>query len=225
MHYKSILGGKEMKNIHEILKSLGIEIPADKKTDFEKELVENYKTVSEMEVVRNKLTSTEKERDDIKGKYDTNIKQRDTDLESLQTQLKDAGVDKKKLEELQTSVSDWQTKYDTAKQEYETQMAKQKYEYAVKENVENLKFSSNSAKKAFLSELLSKELKVENDKILGFTDFVNAYKETDAEAFAQDTNEPDVNTPPASKPKFADKSNPAKDPKTDEGKKERPIIW
>lgn len=216
-----------MKNIYEILKAMGIEIPADKKEGFDKEVLENYKTSAEVELVRGKLTNAEKERDDIKAKYDTDIKQRDTDLKTLQVQLKDAGIDKVKLEELQNSVTDWQTKYTTAKQEYDTQIAKQKYEFAVKENVEKLKFSSNSAKKAFLSDLLSKELKMENDKILGFTDFVDAYKETDADAFAQETTmEPDVNTTSTSKPKFADKSNPANDKsKTDEGKKERSIIW
>lgn len=216
-----------MKNIYEILKGIGIEIPQDKKESFDKEILENYKTSAEVEGIRTKLTNAEKERDDIKGKYDTDIKQRDADLKTLQTQLKDAGVDKGKLEELQNSVTDWQKKYTNAKQEYDAQIAKQKYEFAVKENVEKLKFSSNSAKKAFLSDLLSKELKMENDKILGFTDFVDAYKETDADAFAQETTtEPDVNTTSTSKPKFADKSNPANDKsKTDEGKKERPIIW
>ena len=214
-----------MKNIYEILKAMGIEIPADKKEAFDKEVIENYKTASEVELVRAKLTNAEKERDDIKGKYDADIKQRDADLKTLQSQLKDAGVDKGKLEELQNSVADWQTKYDTAKTEYAKQIAKQKYEFAVKENVEKIKFSSNSAKKAFLSDLLSKELKMEDDKILGFTDFVDAYKVTDADAFVEE-EEPDNNNGSTSKPKFADKGNPAKDKsKTDEGKKERPLIW
>ena len=215
-----------MKNIYEILKAMGIEIPEDKKEAFDKDVLENYKTSAEVDGIRAKLTNAEKERDDIKGKYDTDIKQRDTDLKTLQTQLKDAGVDKDKLEELQTSVTDWQSKYETAKTDYDKQIAKQKYEFAVKENVEKIKFSSNSAKKAFLSELLSKELKMENDKILGFTDFVDAYKVADADAFVKEEEPDNNNEPPASKPKFADKGNPAKDQKkADEGKKERPLIW
>ena len=36
-----------MKNIHELLKELGLEIPADKKADFDKAVGENYKTVEE----------------------------------------------------------------------------------------------------------------------------------------------------------------------------------
>lgn len=41
-----------MKNIHEILKELGIEIPADKKADFDAAVNENYKTVAEVEKIR-----------------------------------------------------------------------------------------------------------------------------------------------------------------------------
>lgn len=41
-----------MKNIHEILKELGIEIPADKKADFDAAVNENYKTVAEVDKIR-----------------------------------------------------------------------------------------------------------------------------------------------------------------------------
>ena len=59
-----------MKNIHEILKGIGIEVPEDKKEAFDKAVLENYKTVNEVEVVREKLATAEKERDTIKEKYD-----------------------------------------------------------------------------------------------------------------------------------------------------------
>ena len=36
-----------MKNIHEILKEYGMEVPADKKADFDKAWKENYRTKSE----------------------------------------------------------------------------------------------------------------------------------------------------------------------------------
>lgn len=41
-----------MKNIHEILKELGIEIPADKKADFDTAVNENYKTIAEVDKIR-----------------------------------------------------------------------------------------------------------------------------------------------------------------------------
>lgn len=44
-----------MKNIFEILASLGIVIPEDKKQDITKQVAENYKTVAEFEKVKSRL--------------------------------------------------------------------------------------------------------------------------------------------------------------------------
>lgn len=48
-----------MKNIHELLKELGLEIPADKKVDFDKAVGENYKTIAEFDRQKTKLDSVE----------------------------------------------------------------------------------------------------------------------------------------------------------------------
>jgi len=53
-----------MKNIHEILKGFGFELPADKKADFDKAVKENYSPIAELEKVR---TS----RDNYKSQLDT----------------------------------------------------------------------------------------------------------------------------------------------------------
>lgn len=213
-----------MKNIYDILKSFGIEIPEDKKEAFDKEVLENYKTVSEVETLRGKLTKAEIERDSIQSKYDTDIAQRDTDLATLQTQLKDAGGDADKLATLQTNFDNLQTTYNKAKADYEKQLTEQAYDFAVKENSAKLKFSSNSAKKAFMSDLKAKKLSMENGKILGFDDFVSAYKEQDAGAFIAENPSPKNDEP---KPSFSAKTNPGDktDPQPEPTPKERPIIW
>ena len=36
-----------MKNINEIMKDLGVEVPEEKKAEFEKTFKENYKTIAE----------------------------------------------------------------------------------------------------------------------------------------------------------------------------------
>ena len=46
-----------MKNIFEILKDYGLEVPEDKKKDFEKAVLENYKTVADYEKQTDKVTS------------------------------------------------------------------------------------------------------------------------------------------------------------------------
>ena len=48
-----------MKNIFEIMKEYGLEVPEDKKKDFEKAVLENYKTVSDYETQAEKLKTAE----------------------------------------------------------------------------------------------------------------------------------------------------------------------
>ena len=211
-----------MKNIYEILKSYGIEIPEDKKEAFDKEVLENYKTVKEVDTLRNKLEAAESDKKAIEVKYNTDIAQRDTDLATLQEKLKNAGADADKLSNLQTDFDNLQQTYNTAKADYEKQLAKQAYDFAIRENVANLKFSSNSAKKAFIADITAKNLSMENGKILGFDDFVNAYKEQDAGAFVVD-DDTEAGKP---KPTFSGKTTPTPDESTPEHEnKDRPLIW
>ena len=211
-----------MKNIYEILKSYGIEIPQDKKEAFDKEVLENYKTVKEVDTLRNKLEAAESDKKAIEEKYNTDIAQRDTDLATLQEKLKNAGADADKLSNLQTDFDNLQQTYNTAKADYEKQLAKQAYDFAIRENVANLKFSSNSAKKAFIADITAKNLSMENGKILGFDDFVNAYKEQDAGAFVVD-DDTEAGKP---KPTFSGKTAPTPDEPTPEHEnKDRPLIW
>ena len=211
-----------MKNIYEILKSYGIEIPEDKKEAFDKEVLENYKTVKEVDTLRNKLEAAESDKKAIEEKYTTDIAQRDTDLATLQEKLKNAGADADKLSNLQTDFDNLQQTYNTAKADYEKQLAKQAYDFAIRENVANLKFSSNSAKKAFIADITAKNLSMENGKILGFDDFVNAYKEQDAGAFVVD-DDTEAGKP---KPTFSGKTTPTPDePTPEQDNKDRPLIW
>lgn len=48
-----------MKNIFEIMKEYGIEVPEEKKKDFEKSVLENYKTVSDYDTQAEKLKTAE----------------------------------------------------------------------------------------------------------------------------------------------------------------------
>ena len=60
-----------MTNIHEILKGYGVEIPADKKTDFDKAVSENYKTVAEVEKINDKLNKEISDHKETKSTLDT----------------------------------------------------------------------------------------------------------------------------------------------------------
>ena len=210
-----------MKNIHEILKSVGIEVPADKKEAFDKEVLENYKTVSEVNLIRGKLEKAESERDTYKNKYDEDIKKRDADLEDLQKKLKNAGVDAEKLKTLETDLATLKKTYEESKGEYEKKLADQAYEFALKQKVDSLKFSSNSAKKAFIADAMKEEMKIKDGELQGFDSFVKSYKENDAGAFiSEDPNKQDP-------PHFSGKSTGTdSQQKTDNQEKpSRPLIW
>ena len=210
-----------MKNIHEILKSVGIEVPADKKEAFDKEVLENYKTVSEVNLIRGKLEKAESERDTYKNKYDEDIKKRDADLEDLQKKLKNAGVDAEKLKTLETDLATLKTTYEESKGEYEKKLADQAYEFALKQKVDGLKFSSNSAKKAFIADAMKEEMKIKDGELQGFDSFVKSYKENDAGAFISE--EPNKQDPPH----FSGKSTgtDSQQKKDKQEKPSRPLIW
>ena len=195
-----------MKNIYEILKSFELTVPEDKKEEFDKVLNENYKTISEVTKIQGKLEKAEGERDTYKNKYDTDIKQRDADIKDLQEKLKDAGTDTTKLADLQKELSALQDTYNTEKSNYEKQLSQQAYEFAIKEKVAELKFSSNSAKKAFIADALKEEMKMKDGQLQGFDDFLESYKKTDADAFLkEDTENSEEDETP--KPQFSRKSS------------------
>lgn len=73
-----------MKNITEILTGLGIQIPEDKKADFDKEFAENYKTIADYDKQKLKLTQTQ---DSLKLAQDGLAKFDGVDVAALQDQI------------------------------------------------------------------------------------------------------------------------------------------
>ena len=63
----SRLGHQMARNIIEILKANGIEVPDDKTADLEKDVVKDYKSVAIVTDLQGKLTQAEKDRDEYKG--------------------------------------------------------------------------------------------------------------------------------------------------------------
>lgn len=100
-----------MVNIHEILKGFEIEIPSDKKAEFDKMVLENYKTIAEVDALRGKLKKTE---DDLKETKET--------LEDTNKAFED-------LKQKNASKEDWEAKYN----EIVTENKKKADEQAAKE--------------------------------------------------------------------------------------------
>ena len=110
-----------------------------------------------------------------------------TERDAARSQLADAN---KKLEGYDP---EWKTKAEQAQQQADQKVAEMKAGYAATSAASGLKFTSDSAKKAFLSDLKAKNLPLQDDgTLLGFDDYVASYKKTDPGAFAQESGYPTV---------------------------------
>lgn len=136
---------------------------------------------------------------------DETLKARDTDLASLNEQLKNAGGDAEKLAKLGTDFADLQKKYDNETKAYQKQLRDQAYKHAVNDFANQQKFTSQAAKRDFVNSMMAKNLTIENDTIIGASDFVAAYAKDNADAFV--VEDPKDNNP-GSKPHFVDTTNP-----------------
>ena len=90
---------------------------------------------------------------------------------------------------------EWKAKAEQATMEAEEKIRKFQRSQALKEQSEQLKFSSDSAKKAFLYELEQRELPMEDGRVIGFDDFVKKYKEMDPNAFVSEKPTPSITIP------------------------------
>ena len=91
-----------MVNIHEILKNIGIEIPEDKKTEFDKAITENYKTIAEVKKINDKL--------DIAN----------NDLIQTKDTLQKMSTEFETFKQNSSTAEDFKTKYETLLKDNET---------------------------------------------------------------------------------------------------------
>ena len=127
---------------------------------------------------------TFKEKDEKLATLTTEKEGLSAQLVELNTKVKElSGIDAEKLKDEIKTLND---KYENDTKDLQTKLSKQNYDFKVKELTTGLKFSSESAKKAFIADLTAKELKLEEDKILGFDDFVKSYQESDPNAFTKE---------------------------------------
>lgn len=132
------------------------------------------------------LKAVNQQVESLNGQIETlngTITTRDEDLANLQKQLEQAGEDKNKLAELNTSMSNLQAKYEADTKSYEDKLRQQSYEFAVKEYANQQKFSSKASKRDFIRAMLDKGLQMEGDKLIGGDDFLKAYAVENEDAF------------------------------------------
>lgn len=163
----------KMKRLIEALKKLGIEIPEDKQAEVKKTLSEQYKAVEEHNKAVSKL---EAERDDWKQKAKT----------AEETLKGFEGVD---LATVQKELADWKKKAEDAEANAKKQMYERDFADTLKTELENIKFTSEAAKRDVMSQITAAELKLKDGKILGLSDLIEQIRKNDASAFVDEHQE------------------------------------
>ncbi|MDD6202471.1 MAG: phage scaffolding protein [Lachnospiraceae bacterium] len=155
------------------LEKLGLELTDEQKESIKKSIGEEVYSKSEHE---KKVEKVETERDGFKQRAET-----------AEETLK--GFEGKDFDTITKERDEWKKKAEAAEEDFKKQIEERDYKDAVEEAVKDLKFTSNSAKKAFMSDIMSDRLKMKDGKLLGFSDYVEAYKKDDASAFVDEKEE------------------------------------
>ncbi len=150
---------------------------------------------------KNAIEAIMAEHGKTRGALDNTITTLTTERDGLKTQLDTAtaaiksyeGMD---VEGIKTAAKDWETKYNTDTKALQEQLDSATYGFAVKEATAGLKFTSESARKAFVTDLTAKKLPLQEGKLLGLDDFKKEYQMGDPGAFVP---EGDDKTPLATK--------------------------
>ena len=126
-----------MKNIFEIMKEYGLEVPDDKKKDFEKAVLENYKTATDYDNQTKKLETA-----------DATIKANDTAIAELKKQLE--GFKDVDVTALNQRITDLESEKENIKKEYDDKIADRDFNDILKDSIATVKGKNAKAITALL---------------------------------------------------------------------------
>lgn len=152
-------------------------------------MAENGKDINGLKTAQSDLIKAEADRDKFKSDY-----------EAAKATLD--GFEGKDFEAITKERDIWKEKAEDSEKDYKRQLHDRDYADAIKEHVDGLTFTSESAKKAYVIDLKAADLTMKEGKIFGLTDFQNTYMESDPSAFVtqeqqqQQNNKAKFTTPP-----------------------------
>ena len=111
-----------MKNIFEIMKEYGLEVPEDKKKEFEKTVLENYKTMTDYDNQAKKLDAANE-----------TIKANDTAMKDLQDKLD--GFKDVDVSGLNQRIKDLEAEKANIQKDYDARIADRDFNDLVKESI------------------------------------------------------------------------------------------
>lgn len=120
-----------------------------------------------------KTEKAEQERDQYKER-----------AESAEETLK--GFDGVDVEGLNKQITEWKNKAEQAEKDYQQKIYDRDFADALKTELDEIKFSSEAAKKAVTADIKEAGLKLKDGKILGLGDLIKQIRESDASAFEED---------------------------------------
>lgn len=155
-------------NIIEKLKQFNIEVTAEMEKAFAGDFL------SEQEVNK-KLNKAETDRDAWKQRAET-----------AEDTLK--GFEGKDFDTITKERDEWKKKAEDAERKYAEKEAEREKQELLKEAFADVKFTSESAKKAIVAQV-AEGVTVKNGKLIGFNDLLDDAKKTDASAFVDEEQE------------------------------------
>ena len=140
-----------MKNMYEIMKEFGLEIPEDKKKDFDKAVLDNYKTVSDYEKQTEKLRVASE-----------TIKANDTAFTDLKKQLE--GFKDVDVTDLNQRITELETEKKNLESDYNTKLSNSDFNDIIREGITSVNGKNVKAITALLDTETLKVSKIENLK-------------------------------------------------------------
>lgn len=96
------------------------------------------------------------------------------------------GIDPEKID---SEIADWKKKAKDAEEMYTAEIREREFEDTLKTELDNVKFSSEAAKRSVMTDIKAAGLKLIDGKILGLKDLLEQMKEKDAPAFVNESEE------------------------------------
>lgn len=141
-----------MKNIFDLMKEYGLEVPEDRKKDFEKAVLENYRTVKDYEAQKEKLEAAEQKASASEGT-----------INGLKEDLKKfEGVD---VTGLQQKITDLETDLQTKETEYQQKIADRDFDELLSAQIDGAKGMNAKAIRALLDVDTLKASKNQKDDV------------------------------------------------------------
>lgn len=158
-----------MKNVLEILKGLGIDVPADKEADLNKEVAENYKTVAE---------------------FDKKVAKMQNDIDKATERANEAeetlkGFEGKDFDEITKDRDEWKVKYETKIREDAEAKEKAELDEAIDSAIKNAK-GKNA--KAIIAQLDIDSIKASKNRDKDIAEAIKALSESEDTAFLFETD-------------------------------------